>query len=332
MAVAVALVVQTAPVRAIVYVDRDAAGANDGSSWADAFTDLQNALLATASGEIWVAEGTYTPAGPDGDRWATFALASGVALYGGFTGVEISRDQGDPATHRTVLSGDLNGNDGPGWTNMEENSYHVVTASGTDSTAVLDGFLITRGRATDSAWPGGHAAGIRIENASPVIAGCTVKENISGNGSGVAIAGGSPRFLRSTFEGNYTSYGRGGAVHSGANSHPRFADCVFSGNTATTGGNLGYAGAIYADLNSTLHVVRSTFIGNTTTFGCCGGIAPAEGGAIVILGDGSWIEDSVFLDNWAHDAGAVYVLGNTTFVNCTFSGNTAVDPEIVQGG
>jgi hypothetical protein len=255
-----------------------------------------------------------------------------VAVYGGFGGGETSRDQRSPAHHPTILSGDLDGDDGAGWAHMEDNSYHVVTAIDTDSTAVLDGFTIARGRATDSSGSGGHGAGIRIVNASPVVGGCTVKENISGNGSGVAILGGSPRFSRSVFAGNFTSYGRGGAVHSGTGSHPTFADCVFSDNTATTGGSLGYAGAIYADVGSTLRVYRSTFVGNQTTFGCCGGIAAAEGGAIVILGDGSWIEDTVFLDNWAHNAGAVYALGDTTFVNCTFSGNTAMDPELVPGG
>jgi hypothetical protein len=71
-----------------VYVDGSATGANDGSSWFDAYTDLQVALLNTNSGEIWVAQGTYTPitCDPcnDADRLTAFAMKNNVALFGGF--------------------------------------------------------------------------------------------------------------------------------------------------------------------------------------------------------------------------------------------------------
>jgi hypothetical protein len=45
-----------------IYVDSDTPGANNGTSWADAYNFLQNALIAAVSGDtIQVAQGIYTP-------------------------------------------------------------------------------------------------------------------------------------------------------------------------------------------------------------------------------------------------------------------------------
>ncbi len=71
----------------ILHVDQKVVGgAQDGSSWANAFPHLQDALDATATGlgqdQIWVAEGTYYPDERSGantdDRSATFYLPNGV--------------------------------------------------------------------------------------------------------------------------------------------------------------------------------------------------------------------------------------------------------------
>lgn len=44
------------------YVNDDVSGADDGSSWTDAYLDLQDALTAAGVGDaIWVAEGLYLP-------------------------------------------------------------------------------------------------------------------------------------------------------------------------------------------------------------------------------------------------------------------------------
>jgi len=107
-----------APVRAqrVIYVDQQAPGTNDGTSWVDAYQDLQDALDdARARGdtdaEIWIAAGTYKPDRGTGDQRLAFELFGTIGLYGGFAGDEARRDERDPRAHATILSGDLNGDD-----------------------------------------------------------------------------------------------------------------------------------------------------------------------------------------------------------------------------
>ena len=80
---------------AIIYVDANAMGSDNGTSWANAYVSLQSALAAASSGdEIWIAQGVYIPSvaldidGVSGveTREKTFEVPSGVALYGGFAG------------------------------------------------------------------------------------------------------------------------------------------------------------------------------------------------------------------------------------------------------
>ncbi len=192
----------------IIYVNHAAMGGTDGTTWADAYTDLQDALgEAAAEDEIWVATGVYTPGATVSD---TFGLVPGVAMYGGFAGGETARDQRDWEANPTVLSGDIGGDDttdphGVVITTghiVGDNSYHVVTADGTTgtpitTTTVLDGFIITAGQAdgfrvADFGAAGGalycHATGLGSE-CRPAIANTTFSGNRAFHGGAMLSIG-----------------------------------------------------------------------------------------------------------------------------------------------
>lgn len=131
----------------ILYVDTDATGANNGSSWTDAFNTLEDALAAGSfyqTEEIWIAEGTYTPHASD--RFAYWDLKTGTKIYGGFDATETLRSQRDPSTHVVRLSGDLNGNDNtnldPTEATRQDNSYHLFRALGQKSNMIIDGVTL----------------------------------------------------------------------------------------------------------------------------------------------------------------------------------------------
>ena len=247
----------------IYYVDADAEGANNGTSWTDAYTDLQLALAeAVEEDQIWVAEGTYKPTSGT-DRSASFQMVNGVAIYGGFDPTVGVVDFGDRdwVLHETILSGDLNGDDGEDFENNGENSYHVFyhpSELALDGTAILDGFTITGGNANHLFFDisGG---GMLNDGASPMLTNCTFSGNSAWDtGGGVHNHAASPTLANCTFEGNSANWG-GGMYNTG--SSPLLTNCTFEGNSA--GGGM-------SNWESSPTLVNCTFFGNSTSVG--GGI------------------------------------------------------------
>jgi hypothetical protein len=89
----------------ILFVNQQVSGGlYDGTSWANAYVNLQQALAtAQPNDQIWVAKGTYKP-GDDNDRERSFVLHTGVSMYGGFAGTETQLSQRNPLTNPTVLA------------------------------------------------------------------------------------------------------------------------------------------------------------------------------------------------------------------------------------
>jgi hypothetical protein len=235
------------------YVHQSAAGANNGSSWADALTDLQAALqLAQSGDEVWVAKGIYFPT-PTTDRHISFEPASGVKLYGGFAGTETALGQRDWEANESILSGDI----GVPVDSMD-NSLTVVYLLEPDSNTVIDGFRVRHGHANDisSSVPlsrfrsgGGLYIMGQSGDAYPDIRNCVFERNSSVSfGAAVMINGTnhgsvSPRLVQCRFVKNRT-LGSGGAIAQFGGSLVErgieFQACSFAQNTAN-----GHGGGIY---------------------------------------------------------------------------------------
>ncbi len=280
-----------------IYVDANlTTGANDGSSWADAYQGsdgLRLALSSAVSGDdLFVAQGTYKPT-TAASRSASFLLKNNVEIYGGFVGGETSPVQ-RPAmgTAPSILLGDLSDNDGSNLRN--DNSYHLITTSGTNASAVLDGFEIRAGNANGSGNNNKGGGILCVSNSNPTIRNCDFIDNRCTFGGGAGYINGShPTFTDCSFVDNLGgSYG--GAFDMNGGNNTQFERCTFIGNSANR------AGALEIFSTSNALVSNCLFVDNTATGSSGGG--------------GLWF-----------GAG-----GSATVVNCTVVGNHA--PSTTGGG
>ncbi len=320
-----------------VFVDDDATGANNGSSWANAYKYLQDALAEVqwySDAEVRVAQGTYTPdrgAGiAPGDRKASLQLKQGIWIRGGYAGYgKANPNAHDPSVYKSILSGDLKGNDGPGFVNYADNSFHVVTANDTDSRAILDGLSIVSGNANGKAYPDYLGGGLYARTGSPTLANCTFVGNCAVAGGGLHIENGGPTVRNCIFKGNAAtgndSTGGGLCIWEGK---PILANCRFVRNSATGAGKGALFGGIaLAGYPCQARLVNCLFSGNSCQ-------DPSEssgsGGGLAIAWAKVDLTNCTFADNRAQQGGAIYATDSIlTLANCILWGDSADSgPEV----
>jgi len=252
------------PERHIHYVDKNATGNNNGTTWGNAFPSLQTALDNASEGDqIWVAKGTYKPTSAysltNSPRYYHFELKNDVGIYGGFAGTETSISQrtdfGYGGSNETILSGDI-GTVG----DYSDNCYHVILNITTvlSSSSELNGVTITGGNANGTN-PHNRGGGINLTSSSPTISQVNFSGNRGNYGGGAFNQNASPNYVNCLFLQNQGGTSGGGMRNNSAT--PTVTNCTFANNTA---GSIG--GGV--DNTSSSAIYNNCILwGNTATTG-----------------------------------------------------------------
>ena len=276
------------PVR---YVTTSGNYANDGTSWAQAKNNLQDAIESLhdymtrngiSEGRVYVAAGTYRPTtstpGGDGVLYTSFLIYEGITVYGGFDaanpeatpeerlledGTQIGNAKGLKwkLKNPTILSGNHSSStaDPMKWNSAKNeydesftgNSYHVVWFA--TNTSTYSSGLDARNRAVGLA----HKAGID---------GFTIQEGNASNRTVPEETDGRHAY--------HNSYG--GGVYMVANSEVR--NCIIRQNASALRG-----GGVYMDGGGLLeqcYVAQNQSDGVGVTDGYGGGVACDDGGIV----------------------------------------------------
>ncbi len=303
------------PSGSVLYVNANATGANNGSSWTDAFTNLQDALTftntCTSITQIWVAAGTYFPdeggAAVNNDRNASFRMKNNLAIYGGFSGTETSLSQRDWIANKTILSGEIQQDN-----DVSNNSLNVILnayleAARLYNTAILDGFTVTGGNANGT-------KNVTIPSGSV---------NIGIFGGGISNVYASPTIANCIFTGNSAQYGGGFASYYSYD-NLSMVNCSFLNNSAGQNGGGLYLFQTTPSFSGVLFLRKITVSNNSSGYGGGVYIADAQVG----------LENSVVSTNSASSGGGgIFSYGSSvSLFNSTVYGNTTSSSSFYSGG
>ncbi|MEP5255576.1 MAG: T9SS type A sorting domain-containing protein [Winogradskyella arenosi] len=326
-----------------IYVNQNATGYNDGSSWADAYVDLQSAIASMSAGdEIWIAGGTYKPS--TANRGIYYRINKpNISIYGGFAGTETLINDRVLGANETILSGDLQGNDVnvSGFSNnyvnttRSDNTYRVIAIDALGDHLLLDGLTISdaHNNYNDTSPGAAILKNSSVENLT--LRNCTIKDNVARTFSAGVHADfnlsatnnrGSLTIDRCQFTNNMSLGGSGvyTLVSASTNLDVTISNNVFDNNLAAdliassafgvSGSSMWFRVAGNGS-DATLNVYNNTFVNNIDT-GTGTGIIDDRFRAPLAISENGSISSNI--------VGIV--------ANCIFWNNTGLNDALSTGG
>jgi len=321
----------------VIYVNDDAAGDNDGSCWADAFTTLQAALDAAVAGDrIWIAAGTYYPTSSYGlsgnnNRYLHFRMKEGVKIYGGFAGNEnpatFNLDSRNFNLNTTILSGDV---DVKG--RKEDNSIHVIyhpEGLGLTGAALLDGVTVTDGYASGGGEPENSGGGICNIGSSPTFSNVIITGNFGNIAAGMYNDCSSPTLYKVTIISNSAT--ECGGIYNTNHSLPRMVNVDISNNSARGNGGIVNVNSSPELVNVTISNNNGTgmynFVSNPVMVNCIitGNSSSLDGGGICNINSSPELTNVTISGNYTiYRGGGLYNENSSPVLNnCIIWGNGA---------
>lgn len=306
----------------VIYVDADATGSGDGTSWENAYNNLHPALDGAPEGAfILVAEGMYRAD-------STFVIDQELTLLGGFDGTETSTDQADPANNLTILSGDVMGNDTADVFSLDFLSDNqqvlfvrdtATRGTGPSFICRVDGFTISSGASVvDSSTPFDtitDGGGMRVTGRT-IATRLNFVNNRSRNGSAVTMFGQNVNgsvFQDIEVARNFTNGSNLSAFSLRSVANVRVSRVNFSGSAEGAVDDVGVMSVLFS---RNVLVEDCSFAGiNTNDFGS----------AVFARDNGPGIKfDNCSFTDIISTGGAVYLRNfdgrnTTTFEDCTFT-------------
>ena len=324
---------------AVWYVDKAspaAPAAQDGQSWATAFSALQPAIdaaSAVSGGDVWVAAGVYNEARsllmhtPPVETGA-LSLRQWVRVYGGFLPGDTDPLLRDYEANFTVI-------DGAFAVGGTDPALHVIAG---DNDTTLDGFTVTGAFSPGTTYDGagmyvdgyhnltvsnchfennvtyGDGGGMMLVNAqNTTVSHCTFTANRSFNGGAVLVSEGANNLFKNcTFTTNQSGWdGAGVYVDRG---QTVFRECAFTMNTATHAGG----GLFTVNTGADTEFQQCLFSANKAQLG---------GGLFNWTASAHRIVNCLIVNNKATGEGGGGVFNNDSAIpvimNCSFYGNAA---------